>query len=181
MSEPPAGDRDPPHANLVDWAWWFSGLHHARLLHASRGCDLLERLERARTRIHGDYHGPLDVDALAREAAFSRYHFIRSFRRQFDLTPRQYLIRRRIEAAQELLLSTDASVLDICLAVGFESLGSFTTSFTRHVGFPPGRYRRQIFACPGIPAPPIPGCFMSFFGVPGDRAHFEKSPGHAPR
>jgi transcriptional regulator GlxA family with amidase domain len=104
---------------------------------------LLERhLLRARDLVDGRYDEPLDLEVLARAANVSPRHFSRSFRRVFGETPRQYLISRRLERARHLLRTTDDSVAEICLAVGFNSVGSFTTTFTRHVGISPMTYRR---------------------------------------
>ena len=74
-----------------------------------------------------------------------------------------------MEMAKHLLVETDLSVTDICYAVGFQSLGSFTTTFTRYVGHAPGRFRATRVVCPGLPAPLVPACFLARF------ASFEKS------
>ena len=88
-------------------------------------------LLRARDLIDVRYAEPLDLDALARAACVSRWHFVRSFRRAFGETPYQYLLTRRMERAAALLRTTDHSVARICVEVGFASVGSFTTSFKR--------------------------------------------------
>jgi AraC-like DNA-binding protein len=107
------------------------------------GPALLERhLLRARDLIDGRYDRPLDLQALSRTAHVSPRHFSRSFRRVFGETPHQYLLSRRLERARYLLRTTDRSVAEICLDVGFTSVGSFTTTFTRHVGLSPTTYRR---------------------------------------
>jgi AraC-like DNA-binding protein len=103
----------------------------------------LERhLLRARDLIDGGYSERLDIRKLSRAAHVSPRHFSRSFRRIFGETPCQYLLSRRLERARHLLRTTDDSVAEICLAVGFRSVGSFTTTFTRHVGISPTTYRR---------------------------------------
>src|SRR5262245_15112088 len=79
---------------------------------------------------------------MANTAHVSPRHFSRSFRRVFGETPHQYLVSRRLERARHLLRTTDDTVAEICLSVGFTSVGSFTTSFTRHVGVSPTTYRR---------------------------------------
>src|SRR5437667_6891548 len=88
-------------------------------------------LLRAKDLIDARYRDPLDVAALARAAHLSPAHFSREFRREFGETPHQYLLTRRLERAAELLRNTDRSVMEICLAVGLRSVGSFTTSFGR--------------------------------------------------
>src|SRR6267142_1571386 len=98
--------------------------------------DTLTRLLRARDEIHARYAEALPLEHLAKEAALSRFHFLRSFRAAFGETPHRYLTRVRIEAAKRLLLA-DAPVTDVCLEVGFQSLGSFSALFARMVGAPP--------------------------------------------
>ena len=108
---------------------------------------LLERhLLRARDLIDGRYSERLDLRALSRAAHVSPRHFSRSFRKIFGETPYQYLLSRRLERARHLLRTTDDSVAEICLAVGFTSVGSFTSTFTRHVGVSPTTYRRVTSA-----------------------------------
>src|SRR5215208_6094229 len=120
---------------------------------------LLERhLLRARDLVDSRYGDELDLGALAQAAHVSPRHFSRSFRRIFGETPYQYLLTRRLERARHLLRTTDDSVAEICLAVGFRSVGSFTTTFTRHVGVSPTTFRRAY----GAPsdADRVPLCFI---------------------
>src|SRR3954447_13792994 len=98
-------------------------------------------LLRAKDLADARYFEPLDVDALAGAAGWSRAHFSREFRRAFGESPHGYLLTRRLERAAALLRSTDRSVTDICFAVGLQSVGSFTTSFTRTYGVSPTAYR----------------------------------------
>src|SRR5918996_98186 len=103
----------------------------------------LERhLLRARDLVDGRYAEPLDLAALAKAAHVSPRHFSRSFRRVFGETPHQYLLSRRLERARYLLRTSDLGVGEVCLEVGFASVGSFTTTFRRHVGVSPTTYRR---------------------------------------
>jgi AraC-like DNA-binding protein len=135
---------------------------------------LARHLLRARDLVDGHYAEPLDLDALARTAHVSPRHFSRSFRRTFGETPYQYLLSRRIERARHLLRTTDLRIADICLRVGFTSVGSFTTTFRRHVGVSPTAYRDQN----GGPAAAnrIPLCFvMAWARQPGDGAFREDS------
>ncbi|BCJ72453.1 transcriptional regulator [Catellatospora sp. IY07-71] len=104
--------------------------------------DLI-RLRRARDRMDRDYAQPLDVPALARTALMSPGHFSRSFRAAFGETPYSYLMTRRIERAKALLRRGDLSVTDVCMAVGFTSLGSFSSRFTELVGQSPSAYRAR--------------------------------------
>ena len=90
---------------------------------------LLPALRRARDLIDRDYAEPLDLDAMAREAGYSRFHFARAFAAAYGETPRAYLTRRRIERAKTLLRTANLSVTEICFLVGFSSLGSFSARF----------------------------------------------------
>ena len=100
-------------------------------------------LLRARDAIDRSYAEPLDVRALAQVAQLSEAHFIRSFRAAFGETPHRYLQRRRVERAMFLLRESDRSITEICLEVGFVSLGSFSRTFSEIVGEPPSAYRRR--------------------------------------
>ena len=91
------------------------------------------RLLRARDAMDRAYAEPLDVPALARIAHMSDAHFIRTFRATFGETPHRYLQRRRVERAMFLLRRTEDSVTEICLDVGFISLGTFSRTF-REIG-----------------------------------------------
>ena len=87
------------------------------------------------------YAEPLDVRAVAAVAHVSEAHFIRSFRAVFGETPHRYLQRRRVERAMYLLRTTDRNVTDVCMAVGFSSLGTFSRTFRVVVGETPSSYR----------------------------------------
>jgi AraC-like DNA-binding protein len=103
--------------------------------------DLNRRLLRARDAMDRAYAQPLDVPAIAAVAHVSPAHFSRSFRQVFGETPHRYLQRRRVERAMFLLRETDRSVTDICLDVGFTSLGTFSRLFRQIVGETPSAYR----------------------------------------
>jgi transcriptional regulator GlxA family with amidase domain len=104
---------------------------------------LARHLLRAKDLVDGRYTEPLDLEGLARTAHVSPRHFSREFRRTFGETPYQYLLTRRLERARHFLRTTDMQVAEVCLAVGFNSVGSFTTTFRRHVGLSPSAYRRE--------------------------------------
>jgi AraC-like DNA-binding protein len=124
-----------------------------------------DRLRRARALIDACYDQQLDLERIAGEASFSRYHFIRLFKDAFDQTPHQYLMRRRLEQAKELLATSDLSVTEVCFAVGFQSLGSFSALFHRAVGHPPRLYRARVLVRGWSPHAFIPVCFLTMFGV----------------
>ncbi len=113
------------------------------------------RLLRARDAMDRCYAEPLDVAALARIACVSEAHFIRTFRATFGETPHRYLQRRRVERSMFLLRESDRSVTDICLDVGFSSLGTFSRTFREIVGQSPLAYRRSSAPAPGG----VPTCF----------------------
>ena len=125
---------------------------------------LLPALRRARDLIDRDYAEPLDLDAMAREAGYSRFHFARAFSAAYGETPRDYLTRRRIERAKTLLRTANLSVTEICFLVGFSSLGSFSARFRQLAGTSPTDYRRRAVAETGIP--PIPGCVVLMWTRP---------------
>ena len=89
---------------------------------------------------------PLDLPTLARIAHVSEAHFIRTFRATFGETPHRYLQRRRVERSMFLLRETDRSVTEICLDVGFSSLGTFSRTFSEIMGESPTAYRRRAVA-----------------------------------
>ncbi len=111
------------------------------------------RMLRARDAMDRVYAQPLEVAALARIVHLSPAHFIRAFRVTFGETPHRYLQRRRVERAMALLADPDRSVTDICLDVGFTSLGTFSRTFRAIVGESPSAYRRRR------PPGPVPTCF----------------------
>jgi len=115
--------------------------------------DTNRRMLRARDAMDRAYAEPLDVPTLAAVAHVSPAHFIRTFRATFGETPHRYLQRRRVERAMFLLRSTDRSVTDICMAVGFSSLGTFSRVFREVVGESPSAHRRRG------PLPAAPSCF----------------------
>ncbi len=89
------------------------------------------------------------IAEVARETATSRYHFIRQFQALFGETPHQYRIRARLEEAKRLLALSNGTVTEICLAVGFTSIGSFSDLFARRFGEAPSAYRRRVGSTTG--------------------------------
>ena len=128
-------------------------------------------LLRAKDLADARYFEPLDVDAMASTAGLSRAHFSREFRRAFGDSPHAYLLTRRLERAAALLRNTDRSVTDICLSVGLQSLGSFTTSFTRTYGVSPTAYRASF--PPASRQVRIPTCVVRAYGRPQHRTFRE--------
>ncbi len=124
--------------------------------------QLLVHLRRARDLADRHYAEPLPLDRLAQEAALSKFHFVRCFAATYGKTPALYLAERRIERAQDLLRTTNLTVTEVCHAVGFSSLGSFSSRFRELVGESPSEFQRR-WAAAG--APHIPGCFVFMWGL----------------
>ncbi len=123
--------------------------------------ELLPHLRRARDHIDRHYQQPLDLGQLAEVAAVSKFHFARSFEAAYGETPIRYLTRRRIERAQDLLRGANLTVTEICMLVGFSSLGSFSSRFAQLTGESPASYRNR-WAARG--SPHVPGCYLFMRG-----------------
>jgi AraC-like DNA-binding protein len=130
-------------------------------------------LLRAKDLADARYFELLGVQEMARAAGLSRAHFSREFRRAFGESPHAYLLTRRLERAAALLRSTDRPVIEICLAVGLQSVGSFTTSFTRTYGMSPTTYRARF--PPAAQQAMIPTCVARAYGRPQRRTFREDS------
>jgi AraC-like DNA-binding protein len=128
-------------------------------------------LLRAKDLADARYFERLDVDDLAAAAGLSRAHFSREFSRTFGESPHAYLLTRRLERAAALLRDTDRSVADICFSVGLQSVGSFTTSFTRMFGCSPTAYRAA--APPASARALIPACVVRAYARPQHRTFRE--------
>ncbi len=124
--------------------------------------DVLVHLRRARDHVDRCYAEPLRLEDLARVAGLSKYHFLRSFALVYGATPRAYLGARRVERAQDLLRATNLTVTEVCHAVGYSSLGSFSSRFRELVGESPVDFQRR-YAAAG--APRIPGCQVFMRGL----------------
>jgi AraC-like DNA-binding protein len=116
-------------------------------------------LQRAKDLVDSRYAEPITVKDLAAAAGLSRAHFSRMFTRTFGESPRAYLQTRRLERAAALLRYTDRSVADICVMVGLQSIGSFTTSFARVYGQSPAAYRDAM--PPAVTHARIPSCVLA--------------------
>jgi AraC-like DNA-binding protein len=134
--------------------------------------DSNRRMLRARDAMDRDYAQPLDIAALAAIAYVSEAHFIRVFKATFGETPHRYLQRRRVERAMFLLRETDRSVTEISLDVGFNSLGTFTRTFTEIVGDPPTTYRWRAADLRAVPA-----CFAKAWTRPSSFGEAKRAGG----
>jgi AraC-like DNA-binding protein len=120
-------------------------------------------LRRVHDHIDRHYADPVSLTTLAKLAGMSKFHLVRAFRAAYGETPIRYLSRRRIAVAQDLLRYANLTVTEICMVVGFSSLGSFSAKFSQLVGESPTAYRNR-YARAGVPH--IPGCYL-FMGIVG--------------
>lgn len=125
--------------------------------------DIYERIVAAKLFMDQHFHEPINLDGISGRAYFSRFHFHRLFSRIYRKTPHQYLTRKRLDKAQELL-SQNRAVTDVCNEVGFESIGSFSVLFKKEVGIGPQHYRNmQLMKKQQAKVQPktfIPHCFI---------------------
>ena len=123
---------------------------------------LYKRIVQAKLFIDNNFAENIDLNNIADEACFSKFHFIRLFKKIYTRTPHQYLTRVRIEKAK-LLLSKDFAVSEVCYAVGFDSISSFTGLFKRAVALTPSAYQKQQSKLQAdtlkTPLKFIPNCF----------------------
>ncbi|MEV6333439.1 MULTISPECIES: helix-turn-helix transcriptional regulator [Nocardia] len=122
---------------------------------------LLPHLRRARDLADRNYAEPLNLDELAAAAGVSKYHFLRAFAAVYGVTPAAYLAERRIERAQDYLRATNLTVTEVCMLVGYSSLGSFSSKFRQLVGVTPSEYQAKF----ADGAPRIPGCYVFMHGL----------------
>ncbi|MBC8100792.1 MAG: helix-turn-helix transcriptional regulator [Armatimonadetes bacterium] len=117
----------------------------------------------ARLLLDQNYDAPMTIADLSRAVALSPYYLIRAFKHVYQQTPHQYLVGQRIARAKELLRNSDLSITEICAAVGFESLGSFSTLFRKIAGVSPRAYR--ISSHPTLTPTYIPFCVCVLHGI----------------
>jgi AraC-like DNA-binding protein len=137
---------------------------------------LLVHLRRARDHIDRHYQESLDLDQLAALAGISKFHFQRTFKATYGISPAEYLSRRRLERAQDLLRATNLTVTEVCHAVGFSSLGSFSARFRELVGESPTAFQARF----AVGAPHIPGCLLFMWGLTRSASGEKPSPLPAP-
>jgi AraC-like DNA-binding protein len=135
--------------------------------------DLLVHLRRARDHADRHYTEQLDLETLAGVAGLSKHHFQRTFTAAYGISPSAHVSQRRIERAQDLLRATNLTVTEVCHAVGFSSLGSFSSRFRELVGETPSEFQRR-YAEQGVPH--IPGRFIFMWGLAETRSASEEKP-----
>jgi len=134
--------------------------------------DVFRRLCAMRDWLHAHPEQAPAQAELARRAGLSRFHFLRRWKDAFGVTPHQDLTRLRIDRAKALLAGDHGSVTDVCFAVGFSSLGSFSTLFAERAGCPPTAWRRRVWQVAARPGGAgqflIPWCFAFRAGAVTD-------------
>ena len=139
--------------------------------------ELLRRLCQARDLLRDLDDAPAPISAVARASGLTRFHFIRLFKAIFGETPHQYRSRAQIEKAKHLLILSDFSVTDVCMEVGFSSLGSFSALFSRRLGMSPSEFQRRYRPASArerqLPASLIPGC-LSLMGEISEKEQFSR-------
>ncbi|MCW3051911.1 MAG: transcriptional regulator, AraC family, partial [Chthonomonadales bacterium] len=121
----------------------FREMEQIPAIRAATREELYMRLHLARDFMEANLNLPLTVPEIAQQACLSTHHFLRMFKQVFQETPHQYLTRRRMERARQMLILSDVSVTQICFALGFESLGSFSWLFRARTGLSPEQFRLQ--------------------------------------
>lgn len=128
---------------------------------------VVRRLARARDRVREAPEVPHDLDALARGAGMSTWHFLRLFKQAYGTTPGRWVTTTRVERARDML-TRGASVTEACLASGFASPTSFTAAFRARFGESPREHRQRVRAFGQVPARLsavyVPYCFLARFG-----------------
>lgn len=134
--------------------------------------DIYQRIATAKIYIDENFHEPIDLDEISQQAFFSRFHFHRLFTKIYRRTPHQYLTRKRIERAKDML-AENKPVTDVCNEVGFESIGSFSVLFKKEIGFAPQYYRNMAWLKKQKqkeqPKSAIPHCFIEQYNLGGDK------------
>lgn len=124
---------------------------------------LYKRIVQAKLFIDTHYAEKIDLSNISDEAYFSKFHFIRLFKKIYGKSPHQYLTYVRVEKAKDFL-KTDASIADVCFSVGFESISSFTALFKRYTLQTPAKYQQHELKrreeMTSSPLKFVPNCFV---------------------
>jgi AraC-like DNA-binding protein len=130
--------------------------------------DIYQRIAAAKVYIDENYHESIHLKEISRQAFLSRFHFHRLFTRIYRRTPHQYLTRKRLDRAKDML-SENKTVTDVCNEVGFESIGSFSVLFKKEIGFAPQYYRNMAWLKKQKqkeqPRSAIPHCFIEQYKI----------------
>jgi AraC-like DNA-binding protein len=124
---------------------------------------LYRRIVQAKLFIDKHFREKINLDEIAEEASFSRFHFIRLFKEAYGDTPHQYMMALRMREAENLMANGNLKIQDICFAIGFESVGTFTTQFTKLFGKTPKSRQKEILQRKKVieeqPLRTVPNCF----------------------
>jgi AraC-like DNA-binding protein len=130
--------------------------------------EIYQRIVSAKVYIDNNYQQSINLKQISQKAFLSRFHFHRLFRRIYKKTPHEYLTRKRIDKAKELL-SENKQVSQVCNEIGFESISSFSILFKKEIGFAPQYYRNIAWLKKKErlkhPKKFIPGCFVDSYGL----------------
>jgi len=130
--------------------------------------EIYQRIASAKVFIDENYQEPINLDDVSEQAFFSRFHFHRLFTRIYRRTPHQYITKKRLSKAKDLL-TENKSVTDVCNEVGFESIGSFSVLFKKEIGFAPTYYRNMAWLkkqeALKQPKKFIPHCFIEQYNI----------------
>lgn len=130
--------------------------------------DIYQRIVAAKVYIDENYQDPIDLDEISKQAFLSKFHFHRLFTKIYRRTPHQYVTRKRLEKAKDLL-AENKPVNEVCSEVGFESIGSFSTLFKKEIGFAPQYYRNMAWLKKQQqkeqPKTAIPHCFIQMHNL----------------
>lgn len=139
--------------------------------------ETYRRIVTAKIFIDENYQQPIDLDMISQQAFISRFHFHRIFRQIYRHTPHQYITRKRIERAKDLL-AENKPVLDVCNEVGFESIGSFSTLFKKEIGYAPTYFRNMAWLkkkqAEQQPKKFIPHCFIESYKLDAQQTKEDK-------
>ncbi|NOT51438.1 MAG: helix-turn-helix transcriptional regulator [Chitinophagaceae bacterium] len=132
--------------------------------------DIYQRIAAAKVFIDDNYQHDIDLKQIAKQAFLSRFHFHRLFRLVYKKTPLQYITQKRLGKAKDLL-SENKPVTEVCIEVGFESIGSFSVLFKKEIGFAPQYYRNMAYKKKMEllvqPKKAIPHCFIEQYKLEG--------------
>ena len=106
--------------------------------------DIYQRIVSAKVFIDENFQEPIDLEEISQRAFLSRFHFHRLFTKIYRRTPHNYITKKRIDKAKALL-AENKTVTDVCIEIGFESIGSFSTLFKKEIGFAPTYYRNMAW------------------------------------
>jgi AraC-like DNA-binding protein len=136
--------------------------------------DIYQRIAAAKVYIDENYHESIDLEEISQQAFLSRFHFHRLFTKIYRRTPHQYLTRKRLDKAKDMLAENKA-VTDVCNEIGFESIGSFSVLFKKEIGFAPQYYRNMAWLKKQKqkeqPKSAIPYCFIEQYKIDADKSH----------